>query len=156
MNSRIFQSFCWNLSNDFWENYFHKPKLLSIANRLIYFNISIGVSKFHGPRYPSVQIFLHRLTILWSNYLIWYLFHEVETPQGNIAKLFSVNCFSQNASSWMLDVVDVWISLEFWIYQSFQYTGVLNISGFFEVKEKVSHFPVQYSEINTNWFRFKS
>ena len=41
---RIFKVFAKSLSNlvhDFWENYFHKPKLLLAVNRLIYLNIDI-------------------------------------------------------------------------------------------------------------------
>ena len=57
MNSftRIFQGFVKsfiNLVHDFWEDCFGKPKLLLPANRLNCLNISIGISKIHGPRHP--------------------------------------------------------------------------------------------------------
>ena len=32
-----------------WEDCFRKPKLLLAANKLIYWNIAIGISKTHGP-----------------------------------------------------------------------------------------------------------
>ena len=44
---------CTTLSNfvhDFWVDCFPKPKLLSGADRLIYLNISIGISKINSPR----------------------------------------------------------------------------------------------------------
>ena len=59
MNYLFFKVFPESLSNlvhDFWENYFRKPKLLLAANRLIYLNILIDVSKFHDPRHPRAQI----------------------------------------------------------------------------------------------------
>ena len=57
MNSftHIFQIFAKSLNNlvhDFWEDYFRKPKLLLAANRLIYLNISMSISKIHGPGLP--------------------------------------------------------------------------------------------------------
>ena len=32
-----------------WEDCFRKPKLSLAANKLIYLNIAIGISKTHGP-----------------------------------------------------------------------------------------------------------
>ena len=52
---KVFAESLSNLVHDFWENCFRKRKLLLAANRLIYLNISIGISKFHSPRHPSVQ-----------------------------------------------------------------------------------------------------
>ena len=68
-NSLFFKVFAESLSNlvhDFWENCFRQQKLLLAANRLIYLNMSIGMSKYHGPRHPrahSLFFFLHRITI---------------------------------------------------------------------------------------------
>ena len=64
MNSskRIFQGFCkkfkYNLVHDFWENCFRKPKLLSAANRLIYLNISVDLSKIHAPRHTAIVFYI--------------------------------------------------------------------------------------------------
>ena len=60
MNSftRISQVFAKSLSNlvhDFWEDYFYKPNLLLAANRLIYLDISISISKIYGIRPPCVS-----------------------------------------------------------------------------------------------------
>ena len=43
----LVKSLC-NLVHDFWEDCFRIPKLLLAANRLIYLNISIGISKMYG------------------------------------------------------------------------------------------------------------
>ena len=43
-----------NLAHDLWENYFRKPKQLLAVNRLIYLNVSMGISKIHGPRSPRL------------------------------------------------------------------------------------------------------
>ena len=66
MNSftRIFQGFS-SLSNfvhDFWEDCFYKPKLLLAANRVIYLNISISISKIHDPQPLVRHSFLHSIT----------------------------------------------------------------------------------------------
>ena len=45
-----------------WEDCFYKLKLLLAANTLIYLNISISISKVHGPRPPHAIVFLHSLT----------------------------------------------------------------------------------------------
>ena len=37
-----------------YEDYFHELRLLLAANRVIYLNIAVGVSKTHGPRSPHV------------------------------------------------------------------------------------------------------
>ena len=47
--TRIFQGFAKDLSNlayDFWEDCFHQPRHLFVANSPIYLNISIGILKF--------------------------------------------------------------------------------------------------------------
>ena len=43
-----------NFVRDFWKDCFGKSILSLSANRLIYLNISIGISKIHGPRPPGV------------------------------------------------------------------------------------------------------
>ena len=49
---KVFAKNLSKLVHDFWEDYFYKPKLLLAANRSIYFNISICISKTHGARSP--------------------------------------------------------------------------------------------------------
>ena len=61
-----------NLLNDVWENCFRKPKLLLAENRLIYLNISMGISKIYGPRPLACHSFLLRITTSG------YLFFEAE------------------------------------------------------------------------------
>ena len=79
--SRFFQGFYWklglsNLFLNFWEDCFRKLKLLFAANRLIYLNISMDISKINGPGPLAHHSFLHRITsgVITSR----YLFHEVE------------------------------------------------------------------------------
>ena len=38
--------------NEFFEDRFRKPKQLLNANRLIYLNMSMGISKIYGPWSP--------------------------------------------------------------------------------------------------------
>ena len=69
MNSftRFFQGFAKSLSklvHDFWKDYFRKPKLLPAANRLIYVNNSIGISKIHGLTTSAVNT---------SSYLFYFM-----------------------------------------------------------------------------------
>ena len=55
----VFKVFAKDLSNlvhDFLEDCFPKPKRLLAANRLIYLNISIDLSKTHGSPLPSHAI----------------------------------------------------------------------------------------------------
>ena len=60
MNSfkQFFMVFAKSLSNlfdNFWEDCFRKPKLLLAANKLTYLNISISISKIHGPQPPHAD-----------------------------------------------------------------------------------------------------
>ena len=68
---------------DFWEDCLPKLKLLLAANRLIYLNISIVISKIHGPRLPRpIDFYIAQLLLQWKLDLYlkksWYLFHKVE------------------------------------------------------------------------------
>ena len=72
-----------NLLNDVWEYCFRKPKLLLAENRLIYLNISMGISKIYGPRPLARHSFLLRITISGVT-TSGYLFYEVE----NAANLY--------------------------------------------------------------------
>ena len=76
MNSftRIFQGLS-NLAHDFWENCFHKPKLLLTANRLTHLYISKGISKIHGPRPPRTLTNSGETTSRYS-------FHELENAES--------------------------------------------------------------------------
>ena len=60
--NKVFDKSLSNLVHDFWEHYFFKPKLLLVANRLIYLNISIVISKIYCPRPPTPYSYLHRIT----------------------------------------------------------------------------------------------
>ena len=68
---KVFAESLSNLVNYFWENCFRKPKLLLAANRLIYLNILIGISKFHG--LLARQSFFYRNNYLWGNYLMIFI-----------------------------------------------------------------------------------
>ena len=48
---KVFVKSLSNFIYDFWEDSFHKTKLLLAANRLIFLNMSLGISKVHVP-YP--------------------------------------------------------------------------------------------------------
>ena len=48
----VFAKSLSNFVHGFLEDCLHKPKLLLAANRLIYLNISLSISKIHGPRSP--------------------------------------------------------------------------------------------------------
>ena len=50
--SKVFAKSLSNLVYDIWKDCFPKPKLLLAANRLIYLNMSIGISKIHPPQPP--------------------------------------------------------------------------------------------------------
>ena len=87
---RVFAKSLSNLVHDFLEDCFPKTKLLLAANRLIYLNISIGLSKMQSLA-PSCTIagFLCRIStsgvknrpVLKKNS---HLFHEIE----NAASLY--------------------------------------------------------------------
>ena len=49
---KVFAKSLSNLVHDFCEGFFSKQKLLLAVDRLIYVNVSIGISKIH---YPSVS-----------------------------------------------------------------------------------------------------
>ena len=58
----VFKVFAISLSN-LWEGCFRKPKLLLVEDRLIYRNVSIGISKIHCPNLLARHGFLHRINI---------------------------------------------------------------------------------------------
>ena len=51
----VFDKSLSNLFHNFLEGCFPKPKLLLVVDRLIYLNVSIGISKIHCPRSPSAS-----------------------------------------------------------------------------------------------------
>ena len=71
-----------------WEDSFHKPKLLLAANRIVYLNIPIGISKIHGPRPLARHSFLHRITTSGET-SSRYFFHEVENA-ASFAKIIII------------------------------------------------------------------
>ena len=97
MNSfkRIFKVFAKSLSNlvhHFWGECFHKPKLLLAANRLVYLNTSIGISKIHDPRILARYSFSHRITTSGET-SSRYLFHEGENAANFGKIIIAVNYF---------------------------------------------------------------
>ena len=60
---KVFAKNLSKLVHDFWEDYFYKPELLLAANRSIYFNISICISKTHGAGPLVHHSFLPCITI---------------------------------------------------------------------------------------------
>ena len=62
---KVFAKRLSNLVHDFWEDCFRKPKLLLAANRLIYLNISIGISKIYGYG-PSRAIVSFLYSFFWK------------------------------------------------------------------------------------------
>ena len=62
---KVFDKSLINLVHDFWEDCFRKPKLLLAANRLIYLNISIGISKIYGYG-PSRAIVSFLYSFFWK------------------------------------------------------------------------------------------
>ena len=131
---KVFAESLSNLVHYFWENCFRKPKLLLAANRLIYLNISIGVSKFHGPL--ARHSFFYKNNYLWSNYLMifilwsrkrWKLLLRNYFPLTVFTKRFIVNVWHRRCVNkpWALTMP------QFPIYQGSEYvSGFLNMSGF--------------------------
>ena len=69
---KVFAKSLSNLVNDFWEDCFHKLKLLLAANRLIYLNISKVISNIHSPRpLRAPKFFLHRKTTSGETFISW-------------------------------------------------------------------------------------
>ena len=61
---------------------------------------------------------------LWSYYLMIFISWSKERGKVILRNYFPLTVFTK------CFIVDVWMNLGFWICQSFQYTGVLNIPGF--------------------------
>ena len=127
---KVFAESLSNLVNYFWENCFRKPKLLLAANRLIYLNILIGISKFHG--LLARQSFFYRNNYLWGNYLMIFILWSRKRgklilrnyfPSTVFTKRFVVNVWHRRCVNkpWALNMP------QFLIYQGSEYTRVLNM-----------------------------
>ena len=90
------------------------------ANLFEYINSYIKISQSPAPSCTIVFFTQNN----WSNFLMIFISWSRERGKLILRNYFPLTVFTKRF------IVDVWISPGFWICQSFQYNGVLNIPGF--------------------------
>ena len=91
------------------------------SKRLI--SLNTDISKIHGPRYPCLTEFFTKNSYLWSNYLMIFISWGRERSKLTLRNYFPLTSFTKRF------ILDVWISLGYWICQDSEYTKVLKYTS---------------------------